>query len=113
MGNLAVTYLKMGRLRDALPLQQKTLRLLRRSQPRDDEALGAIAGSRLFVCLCFYCEYPGRAISNLASTCEQMGTYQESLMLREEALEIFRRTLPDNHPDLGAYCDCFWLFDCR
>jgi hypothetical protein len=51
MGNLAATYLKLGRLQEAMSLQQKTLRLLRRSQPRDDEALGETTGSRLFACL--------------------------------------------------------------
>ncbi len=43
----------------------------------------------------------GKAMSNLASTYDRLGMYQDALALRAEALEHFRRVLPDDHPDIG------------
>ena len=100
MGNLAVTYSKQGRHQDAMALQESVLRLFRRLPPQDDAVLGTRnAGADLF--LRFDYLAAGRAISNLASSYEQLGRYQDSFALREEALEIFRRSLPDDDPEIG------------
>ncbi len=44
----------------------------------------------------------GRAMSNLASTYRQLGRHQDALVLQEKTLDLFRRVLPENHPDLGV-----------
>jgi hypothetical protein len=44
------------------------------------------------------------AISNLASTLSKLGKYQDALVLLESVLELFQRTLPAEHPDLGITC---------
>ena len=41
-------------------------------------------------------------MGNLALTYGELGRYQDALVLTEKTLEIRRRVLPENHPDIGA-----------
>ena len=41
-------------------------------------------------------------MGNLAATYSALGRYQDALVMNEEALELLRRVLPENHPDVGA-----------
>jgi hypothetical protein len=41
---------------------------------------------------------------NLATTYNNVGRHQDALVLQEKALEIQRRVLPENHPDIGDTC---------
>ena len=45
---------------------------------------------------------PGTAMSNLAATYSKLGRHQDALVLKEKALEFYRRVLPENHPDIGV-----------
>jgi hypothetical protein len=44
----------------------------------------------------------GTAMNNLASTYSQLGRHQDALVLKEKALEFYRRVLPENHPHIGV-----------
>ena len=116
MSNLAATYLKLGRYKDALVLQEKTLELQRHLKPVDEAALGERAlGTRAgIVSVEFDVLIPGKSLGNLASTYSQLGMHRDAFLLREEALEIFRGVLPDSHPEIGGMCCCYNRhFDCQ
>ncbi len=44
----------------------------------------------------------GTAMGNLAQTYSALGRHQDSLAMEEKALELRRRVLSENHPDIGA-----------
>jgi hypothetical protein len=41
---------------------------------------------------------------NLASTYSDLGRHADALALFEQVLEVWRRVLPANHPDIGEGC---------
>ena len=43
-------------------------------------------------------------MSNLAETYKALGRHADALAMGEQALELFRRVLPANHPDIGEGC---------
>ncbi len=40
-------------------------------------------------------------MSSLASTYGALGRHEDALAMGEAALELYRRVLPSNHPDIG------------
>jgi hypothetical protein len=46
----------------------------------------------------------GLAISNLASLYSAHGWHQDALVINKDTLELRRRVLPANLPDIGAAC---------
>ena len=40
-------------------------------------------------------------MGNLANSYSALGRHEEALEMREKTLEVYRRVLPDNHPDIG------------
>ncbi len=46
----------------------------------------------------------GLAMSSLAATYFLLGRHQDALVLQEKTLELQRRVLPKNHPDIGGSC---------
>ncbi len=44
----------------------------------------------------------GQAMNNLANTYSALGRHQDALMLQHNALEFYRRVLPENHRDIGV-----------
>ena len=43
-------------------------------------------------------------MSNLATTYRALGRHADALAMGERVLELFRRVLPANHPDIGEGC---------
>jgi hypothetical protein len=43
-------------------------------------------------------------MGNLAETYTALGRHADALAMRERVLELFRRVLPANHPDIGEGC---------
>ncbi len=43
-------------------------------------------------------------MSNLASTYRYLGRHADALAMGEQALELLRRVLPADHPDIGEGC---------
>ena len=43
-------------------------------------------------------------MSNLAATYSALGRHADALAMGEQALELWRRVLPANHPDIGEGC---------
>ena len=43
-------------------------------------------------------------MNNLASTYKELGRHADALALFEQVLELQRRVLPANHPDIGEGC---------
>ena len=103
MHNLAVTYSALGRHQDALVLKEKTLEFQRRVLPENHPDIGV-----MWLCLLIYLTYDltrsfvGITMDNLATTYNNVGRHQDALVLQEKALEIQRRLLPENHPDIGV-----------
>ncbi len=79
MGNLAVTYSKLGRHQDALVLEEKTLEFLRRVLPENHPNIGIS---------CF----------NISSNYGQAGDFHRAIERALEALRILQATLPPSHP---------------
>ncbi len=44
----------------------------------------------------------GAAMGSLASAYNELGRHQDAVVLKEKTLEIQRRVLPENHPDIGV-----------
>ena len=44
----------------------------------------------------------GVAMTNLAKTYSALGRHQDALAMEEKTLDLMRRVLPENHPDIGA-----------
>lgn len=42
------------------------------------------------------------AMANVGMSHMEQGRYQEALVLMEKALELMRRNLPENHPQIGV-----------
>ena len=40
-------------------------------------------------------------MQGLANSYYYLGRHDEALEMREKALELYRRVLPENHPDIG------------
>jgi len=79
MGNLANTYLALGRHQDALAMQEKALEFRRRVLPDNHPHIG-------ISCL------------NLGFSCYKVGDLHRALQFAREALRIFQATLPPSHP---------------
>ena len=45
-------------------------------------------------------------MGNVASTYSALGMHHEALELKEKVLELFKRSLPDDHPDIGTRVIC-------
>jgi hypothetical protein len=43
-------------------------------------------------------------MSNLASAYSELGRHADAHAMREQVLELWRRVLPGNHPDIGEGC---------
>ncbi len=43
----------------------------------------------------------GDAMGNLAGTYSELGRHSDALVFRERVLELRRRVLPEDHPDIG------------
>ena len=46
----------------------------------------------------------GTAIGNLSVTYRDLGRHADALAMRERVLELRRRVLPANHPEIGEGC---------
>jgi hypothetical protein len=79
MGNLASTYSDLGRHRDALVLQEKTLEFQRRLLPENHPEMGIS---------CF----------NISSSYRQAGDFHRAIERAREALRILQAALPPSHP---------------
>ena len=79
MNNLAVTYLALGRLHDALALQEKTLEIQRLALPANHPSTGVL-------CL------------NISETLNHIGDFHRSIERAREAMLIFQASLPASHP---------------
>ncbi len=79
MGNVAITYLALGRHQDALVMMEKTLEFGRRVLPENHPRIG-------ISCL------------NLGISCRKVGDLHRALQFAREALRIFQATLPPSHP---------------
>ncbi len=42
-------------------------------------------------------------MGNLANSYDEIGRYEDALVLREKVLEFRRRVLPEDHPEIGGY----------
>jgi hypothetical protein len=40
-------------------------------------------------------------MGDLGNTCSFLGRHEDALALKEKTLELLRRVLPENHPDIG------------
>ncbi len=43
-------------------------------------------------------------MNNLATTYRALGRHADAVAMGEQVLELFRRVLPANHPDIGEGC---------
>jgi hypothetical protein len=109
MSNLAFTYFELGRHQDALVLQEKTLEFRRRVLPENHPDTGVMRLC-LFASTCdFTHSVPGQSMGFLGNTYSALGRHQDALVLQEKTLELHRRVLPENHPDIGVKQLCLLI----
>jgi tetratricopeptide (TPR) repeat protein len=82
MGNLATTYSALGRLQDALALQEEKLQFDRRVSTEDNPSLGL-------------------TLFNLCSIHAQLGNFPVAKELVHEALRVWQASLPPSHPRIA------------
>jgi tetratricopeptide (TPR) repeat protein len=128
MGNIAGSFSLLGRHREALALEQKTLEFRRRVLPESHSDIGASyikvslsqrqagdfhralenarEGLRIFQATLLpsnpFIEQAralvGALMGKIASTYNELGRLQEAVALQEKSLEEMRLCFPDNHP---------------
>jgi hypothetical protein len=59
---------------------------------------------RQHLCLRMCHDRTGDSLNNLANTYHLLGRIEEAAVMMEEALQIGRRKLPENHPEIGCSC---------
>ena len=79
MGNLANTYMALGRHQDALAMREKTLEFRRRVLPENHPDIGL-------------------SCVHLGISCHEVGDLHRALQFAREALRILQATLPPSHP---------------
>jgi hypothetical protein len=82
MGNLATSYSALGRLEEALVLQEQKLQFDRRVLTTDNSSLGL-------------------TIFNLCSIHAQLGNFSLAMELVLEALRVWQTSLPPSHPRIA------------
>ncbi len=103
MSNLASTYSDLGRHQDALAMQQKTLEFSRRVLPENHPDIGATSCFGLLIEVeVDALSALGDAMNNLSNVYTALGRHQDALAMGEQTLELWRRALPENHPNIGA-----------
>ena len=95
-----MTYRALGRNQDALMLQEKALESWRRVLPENHPEMGVIDLRAGFVCN-FTLSVPGNAMHNLGAYYMELGRHQDAVVVQEKLLELWRRVLPDDHPNIG------------
>ncbi len=105
MNNLAVTYSELEMHADALALFERALAFRQRVLPEDhpdkcDLILDALQLWHMLTCDTI--DIVGAAHQNLSDAYARLGRYADAVVHQERVLELKRRTLPDDHPDLGG-----------
>ena len=110
MCNLAQTYQKLGRCREALALQEKTLEFFQRVLPENHPRIG-VRWLHLEIMRVLLIFTSGEMMGNLAVFYGENGRNEDALDMDQRALEFQRRVLPEDHPNIGlsAFCSllCF------
>ena len=96
----ALLHLK-GQNQDAALLQEDVLSSKRRLLPGNYSNLSMKPALFEYVLLELTHYNTGTSMNNLAETYGALGRHQESLVLKEQAVELLRRWLPENHPEIG------------
>ncbi len=102
MGNLANTYWHLQRHQDALLLQQETLEFRRRVLPENHPDICATRCNVISFPCYMTIIVAGDSMGNLGSTYMALGRHQYALAMNEKTLELMRRVLPQNQPNIGA-----------
>ena len=98
-----------GRQEDALAMEEKVLEFRRRVLPEDHPDIGeghvwsgvACGGVIVGRWIDVFVLRAGLAMGILASTYSALGRHEDALAMNERVLELFRRVLPEDHPDIG------------
>ena len=107
MHDLGRVYGTLNRHADALIVREKTLEFRRLHLPKNHPYIGAgnlrvtkwilIQQSRLRKCH----DCTGDSLNNLANTYHVLGRVEEAAVMMQEALDIGRRSLPENDSEIG------------
>ncbi len=104
MMQTATAYWHLNRHQECIARLQERLTFLRRIWPDNHPQIGLLrqcARGRPRVCSRFFAT--GRALSDIGGKFCSLGQRQDALMFLEQALEVLRRVLPENDPDIGGY----------
>lgn len=106
MTNVALTYSALGRHEEALVLYEAVLEFRLRVLPEGHPHIGEWHSSAWFFCVvrclvCYLADVAGETMNNLALTYSNLGRHEDALAFIQTAINILRRELPDDHPNLG------------
>ncbi len=101
MSNLARTYSALGRLQDALRLDENAYEYLKRALPADDPNLGGPRMTLEFFSM-FRRDLLGYCMHNLGISYGDVGRHEDAVVLHKQTLDLRRRVLPENHPEIGC-----------
>ena len=101
MSNLAGTYRELGRVQDALRLDENAYEYLKRALPADDPKLGGPRISLEFFAM-FRRYFLAYCMHNLGTSYSDVGRHEDAVVLHKQTLDLRRRVLPENHPEIGC-----------
>ena len=106
MSQLAATYFKLGKVRDAHIMYERVLEFQQRVLPKGHSHLGmyyvvGIVEFCVIRCVSRVCHVlrSGSAMLDVAAMCLRLGMHQDALVIQKAVLGLRQRQLSDNHPD--------------
>ena len=106
MSQLAATYFKLGKVRDAHIMYERVLEFQQRVLPKGHPHIGTycvvgIVELCVIHCVSRVCNVlrSGSAMLNVAATYLRLGMHQDALVIQKAVLGLRQRQLSDNHPD--------------
>ena len=106
MSQLAATYFKLGKVRDAHTMYERVLGFQQRVLPKGHPHIGTyyvfgIVEFCVIDCVSRVCHVlrSGSAMLDVAATYLRLGMHQDALVIQKAVLGLRQRQLSDNHPD--------------
>jgi hypothetical protein len=106
MSQLASTYFKLGKVRDAHMMSERVLEFQQRVLPKWHPHIGSYCVVGIVElcnihCVSRVCHVlrSGKAMLNVAAMNLRLGMHQDAMVIQKAVLGLRQRQLSDNHPD--------------
>ena len=109
MMHVGHAHVHLGQHQQALAIFQQALDMCHLRFPENHPLIGTFSSLIPQIPVAFIFTAAGDVMVALSSSYSETGQVQEALAMSEKALALLRRTMPENHPNLGETntIDCF------